>query len=98
MNAAKSLVNRISDTARWVAYFRARETERADALFGIPMHSLWPGNAAVRLRTLYPTETSANGYGWPAPTFDSVCVVRDTGRADVVLNLVAGLDALLQYR
>ena len=30
------LISSISDTARWVAVYRARETERADALFRDP--------------------------------------------------------------
>ena len=33
---AQAVVRNISDTARWAAVFRARETERADALFRDP--------------------------------------------------------------
>ena len=36
MSEPISTVRNISDTARWVAYFRARETERPDALFRDP--------------------------------------------------------------
>ena len=36
MSDAQSLVRDVSGTALWVAYFRARETERADALFKDP--------------------------------------------------------------
>jgi len=30
------LIEHISDTARWVAYYRAMETERPDAIFSDP--------------------------------------------------------------
>jgi O-methyltransferase involved in polyketide biosynthesis len=31
-----SLINNISDTAKWVAVFRADESDRPDAIFGDP--------------------------------------------------------------
>jgi O-methyltransferase involved in polyketide biosynthesis len=33
MSDESSFVRNVSDSVRWVAYFRARETQRADALF-----------------------------------------------------------------
>ena len=33
---AESLIRNISDTARWAAVYRARETKRSDALFRDP--------------------------------------------------------------
>src|ERR1051325_9053933 len=36
MSAPDSQIRNISDTARWVAVYRARETERTDAVFRDP--------------------------------------------------------------
>ncbi len=36
MSDSQATVQNISDTARWAAVFRARETERPDALFRDP--------------------------------------------------------------
>jgi O-methyltransferase involved in polyketide biosynthesis len=36
MNQPESQIRNISDTARWVAVYRARETERPDPVFRDP--------------------------------------------------------------
>ena len=46
MNQQNLTVRGVSDTALWVAYFRARETERPDALFRDP----YAGRLAGQLR------------------------------------------------
>jgi O-methyltransferase involved in polyketide biosynthesis len=50
VNQAESKIRNISDTARWVAVYRARENERPDAVFRDPF--------ARRLAGNFPNETS----------------------------------------
>jgi O-methyltransferase involved in polyketide biosynthesis len=49
MSDAQPLVRDVSDTARWVAYFRARETQRADALFRDPFAERLAGEQGFRI-------------------------------------------------
>jgi len=85
----------ISDTAVWVAMYRAQESERPDALFDDPYARRLVGERGEQiLRSL------ANGrrMSWPmvvrTVVFDEIVtrLVRDEG-ADTVLNLASGLDA-----
>ena len=48
MDQPNSSVRNISDTARWVAYFRARETQRPDALFRDPFAERLAGERGFR--------------------------------------------------
>jgi len=94
MNATNSLVRDISDTARWVAYFRARETERADALFKDPYAKLLAGKRGFEIANTLPAGNT-NEWAWTARTylFDQFLAREINDGADVVLNLAAGLDA-----
>lgn len=90
-----SPVSHISDTARWVAVYRAMESERPDALF----HDPWarklagPEGEAV-LRGMNKGRQSA----WPmivrTALMDEI-ILRAVARdgVDTVVNLAAGLDA-----
>ncbi len=51
MDQAEPLIRNISDTARWAAVYRARETERQDALFRDPFARRW-GPVAIVLGPL----------------------------------------------
>jgi methyltransferase (TIGR00027 family) len=87
-------VNRVQETARWVAMARAQESDREDALFRDPFARRLAGPAGPELiRNL----SSAVGGGWPivARTYLVDRLVADAVRdgADAVLNLAAGLDS-----
>lgn len=88
-------IEHISDTARWVAVYRALESERADALFHDPFARRLAGERGERIVATMPR---GRAMAWPmivrTAVFDEVIrdlVARDG--IDLVLNLAAGLDA-----
>lgn len=88
------LIRNISDTARWVAVYRARETERADALFRDPYARQLAGERGEQIAA---SDPFSERYSWVYPIrtwlvdrFVSDVVSRG---ADLVVNLAAGLDA-----
>ena len=66
MDQSNSSVRNISDTARWVAYFRARETQRPDALFRDPFAERLAGERGFEIANTLAQATSMNGPGWRA--------------------------------
>jgi methyltransferase (TIGR00027 family) len=95
-NAVKSLVIRnISDTARWVAFYRAMETERPDAIF----HDRYARKlAGERGEQIVNTLRRGKSQSWSmvvrTKLLDDILLrTLDGGSVDVVLNLAAGLDA-----
>ncbi len=94
MNPESSLVRNISDTARWVAHFRARETERPDALFRDPYAERLAGERGFSIANNLP-EGNKHDWAWAARTylFDKFLLRQIQQGADLVLNLAAGLDA-----
>lgn len=93
--AEQKLVENISDTARWVAVYRAMESERPDAHFHDPYARLLAGERGLRI-------VESNSWGKRSASilivrtcvFDELILdaVRNRG-VDTVLNLAAGLDA-----
>ena len=87
------LIRDISDTARWMAVYRARETRRPDAVFRDPFAKALAGERGEQI-------AKSVGFGeendWPfvARTylFDQVIKAQVAAGADLVLNLAAGLD------
>ena len=87
------LIRNISDTARWMAVYRARETRRPDAVFRDPFAKALAGERGEQI-------AKSVGFGeendWPfvARTylFDQVIKAQVAAGADLVLNLAAGLD------
>jgi O-methyltransferase involved in polyketide biosynthesis len=51
---SEPLVRNISDTARWAAVYRARETERPDALFRDPYARRLSGERGVAIADALP--------------------------------------------
>jgi len=94
MNEPGSLVSHISDTARWVAYFRARETLRPDALFRDPYAERLAGERGFSIANTLP-EGNKHEWAWVARTylFDQFLLRELQEGRDLVLNLAAGLDA-----
>jgi len=88
------LIENVSDTARWVAFYRAMETERPDALFRDPWARKLAGERGAAIVRHVPR---ARAMAWAlivrTQVFDELilqAVQRDG--ADVVLNLAAGFD------
>jgi methyltransferase (TIGR00027 family) len=94
MIETNSSVRNISDTARWVAYFRARETERPDALFRDPFAERLAGERGFHIANTLP-EGNKHEWAWVARTylFDKFLSSEIQKGADLVVNLAAGLDA-----
>src|SRR5487761_1046958 len=94
MSNSTSGVRNVSDTARWVAYFRALESERSDALFRDPYAKRLAGDLGIRIANTLPGGNKQE-WAWVARTylFDEFLRRVIQGGADVVLNLAAGLDA-----
>jgi len=88
------LIRNVSDTARWVAAYRARETERPDALFRDPYARRLAGERGERIAE---TVQLASGGDWPLVVrtllFDEFIMAEVARGADLVVNLAAGLDA-----
>jgi methyltransferase (TIGR00027 family) len=88
-------IENISDTARWVAVYRAMETERKDAVFRDPFAARL---AAERGQSIVDTMKHGRKMAWAmivrTAIFDEIILDRvRNGRVDTVLNLAAGLDA-----
>src|ERR1700687_3432700 len=94
MSEPGSLVRDISDTARWVAYFRARETQRPDALFHDPYAERLAGEHGFQIASTLP-DGNKHEWAWVARTylFDQFLSRAIHDGADLVVNLAAGLDA-----
>jgi len=92
--SAQAVVRNISDTARWAAVFRARETERADAMFRDPFAERLAGQMGVDIANTLP-EGNSYPWAWVARTylFDQFITQEIEQGADMVVNLAAGLDA-----
>ncbi len=89
------LISHISDTARWVAVYRAMETERPDPIFRDPYARRLAG---ARGEAIVRGMPKGRQMAWPMVVRTAVmdeiimrCIARDG--VDCVLNLAAGLDA-----
>lgn len=85
----------ISDTARWVAVYRAMETARPDAIFRDPFAERLAGERGHQILDEMP---QGRATAWPmivrTALFDEIVLEAVQGRqADLVVNLAAGLDA-----
>jgi methyltransferase (TIGR00027 family) len=87
------LIRDISDTALWVAVFRARETERQDALF---RDSFARKLAGERGEQIAKDMQAGLRYEWPynarTVRFDQIVTGQIKQGTDMVINLAAGLD------
>ena len=87
------LIQGVSDTARWVAMYRAIESQRADALFRDPYAARLAGETGRRILDGIP---EGRRWGWPMVVRTAVMdemIVREVGAGvDTVVNLAAGMD------
>jgi methyltransferase (TIGR00027 family) len=88
------LIRDISDTARWIATYRARETERPDAVFSDPFARALAGDRGEAIaRALTFTEDHAWSFVARTHLFDRYITRQVTAGTDLVVNLAAGLDS-----
>ena len=83
----------VSDTARWVAYFRALESERPDALFHDPHARRLAGDRGREIVETLPKGPLSWSLAVRTRVFDDLILDAVRGGVRVVLNLAAGLDA-----
>jgi len=87
------LIRNVSDTARWMAIFRAQESERSDAAFRDPYARALGGERGERI---WQSMKAANDHAWSfvARTylFDRFVTRLVKAGVDLIVNLAAGLD------
>lgn len=88
------LIANVSDTARWVAYYRAMESERPDAIFHDPYARRLAGEQG---ETIVHSLPQGKAFAWPmivrTAVMDEIILRVIAEGVDCVLNLAAGLDA-----
>ena len=90
---AENLIENVSDTAFWVAHYRALETQRSDALFHDPLASLLAGDRGKNIAKAMPMPFVT---GWVVVV--RTCIIDRyiqwalAQGVDAILNLGAGLD------
>ena len=91
--ATDPLISNVSDTARWVATYRAVESARPDALFHDPLADRLAGDRGRAIVAAAP-RMIRNGWWLVARTkvIDDVIIEAIGDGCDRVLNLAAGLD------
>jgi methyltransferase (TIGR00027 family) len=87
------LIRDIADTARWMAVYRARETEREDAVFRDPFARALAGERGEQIANAI-AFGDENAWSFVARTylFDRYVTRLVQHGADMVVNLAAGLD------
>ena len=90
-----SQIENVSDTARWVAVYRAMETARPDAIFRDPFAARLAGERGEAIvRTMRRGRATAWAMIVRTAVFDEIILDHvNGGGVDLVLNLAAGLDA-----
>lgn len=86
-------IHHVSDTAMWIAAYRAQESERPDAVFRDPLARKLAGDRGFRMVETTPN-TSAMAFAMVARTtaIDSLVLRALEKGVDTVVNLGAGLD------
>jgi methyltransferase (TIGR00027 family) len=89
----RPLVSNVSDTARWVATYRAQETARPDALFNDPFAERLAGDRGRAIAAVAPMNADNN---WPivmrTKLMDDLVLASVAEGCTRVLNLAAGFD------
>ncbi len=88
------LIRNISDTALWVAVYRARESERPDAVFRDPYARRLAGERGEQIMSsIKPSQRYAWSYTARTHLIDTFLEQEVARGADMVIDLAAGLDA-----
>jgi methyltransferase (TIGR00027 family) len=87
------LIRDVSDTARWMAVYRARESERPDAVFRDPYARALAGDRGERIAAALGSNQNVE-WSVVARTyaFDRYITKEIAAGADLVISLAAGLD------
>lgn len=87
-------IRHISDTALWVAVYRAQESERADAVFRDPWAGKLAGDRGIQIAAALPF-ARRHSWSYTARTWlvDRIVEQSLLQGTDMVVNLAAGLDA-----
>src|ERR1051326_5418327 len=88
------LISNISDTAKWVAVFRAQESERSDSVFHDPFARRLAGAKGEQIASMIGFSRE-NSWSFVARTFlfDEFIKLHIEQGYDMIINLAAGLDA-----
>jgi len=88
------LIRNVSDTARWVAVYRAQETERPDAVFRDPFARRLAGERGEQIARMMPLGRD-NAWSIITRTYliDNFINAELQRGADMVVNLAAGMDS-----
>ena len=90
----EQLIRNISDTALWVAVYRAMETDRDDAVFRDPFARRLAGERGEEImRSIKPSQRYAWSYTARTHLIDTFVQQEVERGADMVIDLAAGLDA-----
>jgi methyltransferase (TIGR00027 family) len=91
---SEPLIRNISDTARWVAVYRARETERPDAIFRDVFARRLAGERGEQIAQSMPLGGN-NDWSMITRTYliDQFVAAQVAQGVDMVVNLAAGLDS-----
>ncbi len=94
MNSKEPLIRNVSDTARWVAFYRARETERSDALFRDSLARRLAGPRGEEI-SIAMSWSRHDLWPWTMRTvlIDQFITDQVAQGVDTVINLAAGFDA-----
>lgn len=88
-----SPISNVSDTARWVAVYRAWESSRTDALFHDPYAQFLAGERGQAIAAVMPRQARN---GWPliarTKLIDDLILTAIEQGCDCVVNLAAGFD------
>jgi len=87
-------VRGVADTARWVALYRAEESERRDAHFRDPWARRLAGERGAQIYGALPRSTRRIGWSFVARTvlFDQLILDEVAVGVTRIINLAAGLD------
>jgi methyltransferase (TIGR00027 family) len=86
------LIRNISDTARWMAVYRARESERPDAVFTDPFARALAGEVGERIAGSMRDDHMEWAVVARTHAFDRAVAAEVAAGADLVVSLAAGLD------
>ena len=94
MSHTDPLIRNISDTALWSAVYRARETDRPDAVFRDPFARRLAGARGEQILDSMPA-SKRQAWAWVARTYliDQFITEQVAEGVDMVVNLAAGVDA-----
>ena len=94
MDPAETPIHNISDTARWVAVYRARESQRPDAVFRDPFAERLAGDRGKQIAASMPfAEKSSFSFVARTWLIDQLITEQVRAGVEMVVNLAAGLDA-----